>query len=229
MNELDPTWVGVMLGYIEQFWIFNIIMSILLVSCTAGLYLMFIYLVKKIESTPKTQKQILELENEDKKIDGEINSILFEMLQKYNPDRIMILQYHNWSHYNSGQHMKFISGTHEVVARGIASGVMQFQKIPSAIFQPANSPLMNGKNKLVYKNMNYTEGESTQSRYLIDMYKSLGFKSYYAVALKNHHWQLIGKVNCRLLSREIEYDSKTIWRMQADVMKIEWLINYKNK
>ena len=61
----------------------------------------------------KTPKQIERLNAEDQKIDAEINNILFNILDKYSPDRVMVLQYHNGSFYNPGQHMKYVSCTHE--------------------------------------------------------------------------------------------------------------------
>lgn len=94
----------------------------------------FIYL-KEVSN-----KQILERKREKMRketIDDEkINKILKEMLYKFSPDRIMILQYHNWNYFNSWHHMKFLSWSHEITKPWISKEVMNMQRIPSWVFMP---------------------------------------------------------------------------------------------
>lgn len=175
----------------------------------------------------KTPQQLDALNEEDNKIDREINNILFDILQKFQPDRVMVLQYHNWSYYNSGQHMKYVSCTHEQPNIWIAPWVMNFQRIPSAIFQPVNSSLMSGENTIILPHIwNDKEWENKREVYIRETYRHLWFKSYYAFALRTHEWHLIWKVTLVWLTKEIIYDEETIKKIQAQTYKIESLLNY---
>lgn len=175
----------------------------------------------------KTPDQIQELNEEDAKIDREINNILFDILQKFQPDRVMVLQYHNGSYYNSWQHMKYISCTHEQPNIWVQPWAMQFQKVPSAIFQPVNNPLIEWENQVIFRKVEReVEWEEERRKYVRQVYKNLWFKSYYALALRTHEWYLIWKVTLVWIHKEIDYTEDELDKINWYVWKVESLLNF---
>lgn len=178
---------------------------------------------------PKTPEQLDELNHENNKIAAQIDDYLHNILEDYDVDCARVLQYFNWTYYNSGQHAQYIDCTHEVVNRNVDRWATMFRNIPASIFQPANSPLSNWENIIAIPKVDHNIDKlSLRDATLRQMYKSLWFKSYYAIALRNRYWHLIWKVTILWINKEISLTKNDLSAIQLQTSKIEALLTYKD-
>lgn len=123
--------------------------------------------------------------------------------------------------------MKYVSCTHEQPNLWIAPWAMSFQRIPSAIFQPVNSALMNWEDTIFLPHVEKDlDSENNRQIYTREIYRNLWFKSYYAFALRTHNWHLIWKVTLVWLTKEIKYSQDQLREIQSQTYKIESLLNF---
>jgi hypothetical protein len=89
--------------------------------------------------------------------EGEMtNNYLDSLLQKYNADRVYIMQFHNGGSYYSGKDMQKITINHEVTANGVSPKLHFFQSIPiTTLASFINDAL---KDQALYKNKQEMSG-----------------------------------------------------------------------
>lgn len=173
----------------------------------------------------KSPEQIEELNEEEANIDCEVNNILYDILSEFQADKIMVLQFHNWKYYNSWQHSKFISATHELPNIWIEPKIMDFKNIPSAFFSQSNWPLMEGKDVVEFPKVYEEKEEDLKRKLLRQLYKNMGFMSYYAFALRTREGQLIWKVTVVWIKKEVIFTEIQVNAIRAHTWKIESLLN----
>jgi hypothetical protein len=130
------------------------------------------------------------------------------------------MQYHNGGYTNSGSHKSKVSMTHEVVSQGVWHIAKDMQDIPSAIFTHANSRLLSGENMTIIYNTD--TGEWNSDEWVVATYKSVGYTSVYAFAIRKHNF-LVAKVVVWYLS-EVRLDTMQLNDIMETVAKVELLI-----
>ena len=175
----------------------------------------------KIPGQKKTVQQIKALNEFEIKVNGEVNRLIDTIRERYDADRVAVMQYHNWTTYLSGSHNVKVSMTHESVRTGVGNLIRQMQDIPSALFTHANSNLLKGEDYTIIYNTETNDGNADEG--VIATYRSIGYTSVYAVAIRKW-WHLVGKVVVGYLSHKKLYD-EDIEDITNTVKVIEWIIN----
>lgn len=195
------------------------------------LFAIFIYLFFRLgnklidklspEAQKKTPKQLSSLVSHELNVNVSVNEILDNIRKKYWADRVAVMQYHNWGYYNSWSHKTKVSMTHEVVNSGLWHIAKEMQDIPSAIFTHANSRLLAGEDMTIIYNTSTWEGNSDEG--VVATYRSIGYQSVYAFAIRKQ-WFLVGKIVVGYLS-EYKLDNESLNDIMEQIKKVELLIN----
>lgn len=146
---------------------------------------------KQLPGQKKTVEQIKALNEFEIKVNGEVNRLIETIRTRYNADRVAIMQYHNGTTFLSWSHNVKVSMTHEAVAPGIGHLIREMQDIPSALFTHANSNLLKWESYTIIYNTETWEWNSDW--WVVATYKSIWYKSVYAIAIRKW-WHLVGKV-----------------------------------
>lgn len=146
---------------------------------------------KQIPGQKKTVEQIKALNEFEIKVNGEVNKLIETIRTRYNADRVAIMQYHNGTTFLSWSHNVKVSMTHEAIAPGIWYLIREMQDIPSALFTHANSNLLKWENYTIIYNTETEEWNSDS--WVVATYRSIGYKSVYAIAIRKG-WHLVGKI-----------------------------------
>lgn len=115
---------------------------------------------------------------------------LNEVLDKLSCDRAYIMQYHNGSHYSSGQSIMKISTTHEVTAPGISQEIANAQSLPMSLFNDVFKTFYRD-GRLVIPTIDVAETFADSSSESI---KKQGTRSSYAYPIKDLQGRFIGAV-----------------------------------
>mgnify|MGYP006346543035 CR=1 FL=1 len=211
----DRYWVGFM---------FAIIAMAFVLACG---YLLFKYmnrLIDKVtspEAQKKTTQQLSNLVDHELNVNVSVNAILDDIRKEYSADRVAVMQYHNGGYYNSGSHKTKVSMTHEVVNQWIGHIAKDMQDIPSAIFTHANSRLLAWEDMTIIYDVETWDGNSDEG--VVATYKSIGYKSVYAFAIRKQGF-LVGKIVVGYLS-QYRLDNDDLSNIMEETKKVELLIN----
>lgn len=163
-----------------------------------------------------SSRQILEKKREKMKIesinDEKVNNILKQMLYKFSPDRIMILQYHNWNYFNCWHHMKFLSWSHEVTKPWISKEVMNMQRIPSGVF--SSTSLF-----LEWKRLVKASKKENQNMIWWD------YDTLYTFPIKNYKDEILWLVTMWTIKESISYNLEDIEEISGYVKVIQHLFD----
>ena len=172
------------------------------------------------EAQKKTPKQLEKLIKHELNINAPVNEYLDEIRLKYNSSRVVVMQYHNGWYTNSWSHKSKISMTHEVVGQWVGHIAKDMQDIPSAIFTHANSRLLAWEDMTIIYNTMTGDGNSDEG--VVATYRSVGYTSVYAFAIRKH-WYLVAKVVVGYLS-EYRLEEEDLDDIFNKVKQIETLI-----
>ena len=95
------------------------------------------------------------------------------------------------------------------------------QDIPSAIFTHANSRLLSGEDITIIYSTDTGEGNSDEG--VVATYKSIGYTSVYAFAIRKHGY-LVGKVVVGYFN-EVRLSDEELQDILTKIKQIETLIN----
>lgn len=85
--------------------------------------------------------------------DKVINAMLRDVIVDYKADRAKLIQFHNGTHSLGGVPFRYLSITHERVATGVSSEILNYQQIPTSVMGEFITPLM-AKNLVVIRDVN---------------------------------------------------------------------------
>lgn len=172
------------------------------------------------EAQKKTPQQLKKLIAHELNINAPVNELIDSIRQKFWASRVAIMQYHNGWYTNSGSHKSKVSMTHEVVWPWIGNIAKDMQDIPSAIFTHANSRLLMWENMTIIYDTD--TGEWNSDEWVVATYKSIGYESVYAFAIRKH-WCLVAKVVVWYLSKVVLSD-EDLDEIMSITRQIETLI-----
>lgn len=198
----------------------------------AWVYLVFIFVKRLIDTyypdpnktlgQKKTIPQIKAINDYEINVNAEVNKLLDTIRVRYSADRVAVMQYHNGTTYLSWSHNVKVSMTHESVSVGIGNIIRDMQDIPSAIFTHANSNLLKWENTTIIYNTETEDGNADSG--VVSTYRSIGYKSVYAIAIRKW-WHLVGKVVIGYIGSPKRIASDDILEIMDTVKVIESIIN----
>lgn len=143
-----------------------------------------IYLKHLMDVRAKSKEDLVRLSHEN---DIVVYDKLEEIRLKLDADRAYLIQYHNGSHYNSGQSMLKMSMSHEVARPGISREIHGAQNLPLSLFaESVKAFYENGK--VVMPDVNAPGVEES----LRQMYIGRGILSSYSVPIKDIQGRIMG-------------------------------------
>jgi hypothetical protein len=168
----------------------------------------------KIENhkTKKEDKLVREV-----KVSSLINHKLEDIKNKFNTDRVWILQFHNGGHYYpTGKSIQKFSMFYEVVENGIDSIKMLFQNIPVSLFSPSVNKILED-NKLSVIDFK-DEAEATYG--LKYTASETGCKSVYMVGIRDINNKLIGSLGIEYTKRKKSLDLEQVQELELEAAQI---------
>lgn len=145
-----------------------------------------VYLKHLIEESKKVKADpIRDTHERDALLYDKLNEVRVTL----NADRVYIVQYHNGSHFKSGQSMMKLSMTHEVLAAGIRSELENTQGLPISMFANVFQQFYRD-GYIVIEDMDHKSVDQLLASY----YKKRGVQSVYAYPIKNLHGHFIGSI-----------------------------------
>lgn len=176
---------------------------------------------KSQEAQKKTPEQLNKLVKHELNVNAGVNAILDEIRKDNDACRVAVMQYHNGWYFNSGSHKTKVSMTHEVVRQGIGSIAKDMQDIPSAIFTHANSRLLAWEDITIIYSTDTGDGNSDEG--VVATYKSIGYTSVYAFAIRKHGY-LVGKIVVWFFN-EVRLSDEELDDIMTKTKQVETLIN----